>query len=105
MYSYKDRLKAVKLYIKYDLCAADTVRELGYPDRKMLIRWYKEYQRTGGLHKQFAKPSKYTLDNMQTAVDYYLEHGQRHALRKFNADSYGQAIEKFQPAASEGYSY
>ena len=44
MYSYEERMKAVKLYIKYDLCAADTIRELGYPSRKMLVRWYKEYQ-------------------------------------------------------------
>ena len=29
MYSYEDRLKAVELYIKYDLSAADTIRELG----------------------------------------------------------------------------
>lgn len=75
MYSYQDRLKAVRLYIKYDLCAADTVRELGYPDRKMLVRWYKEYQETGGLHKQFVKSPKYTSNNMQIAVDYYLQHG------------------------------
>ena len=38
MYSYEDRMKAVKLYIKYDCSAADTVRELGYPNRKMLVR-------------------------------------------------------------------
>jgi len=27
MYSYEDRIKAVKLYIKYDLSVADTIRE------------------------------------------------------------------------------
>ncbi len=32
MYSYEDRIKAVMLYIKYDLCTADTIRELGYPN-------------------------------------------------------------------------
>lgn len=75
MYSYKERVKAVELYIKYDLCAADTVRKLGYPDRKMLIRWYKEYKETGGLHNQFIKSPKYSSDQMQVAVNYYLEHG------------------------------
>jgi transposase-like protein len=44
MYSYEDRMKAVELYIKYDLSAAATIRELGYPNRKMLARWYKEYK-------------------------------------------------------------
>ena len=75
MYSYEDRIKAVELYIKYDLCAADTVRELGYPNRKMLLRWYKEYQETGELHEQFIRHPTYTPDQMQIAVNYYLEHG------------------------------
>jgi hypothetical protein len=68
-------LKAVKLYVKYDLCAADTVRELGYPNRKMLVRRYKEYKETGDLHKQYIKRPKYTTEQMKAAVDYYLEHG------------------------------
>ena len=75
MYSYEERMKAVKLYIKYGLCAADTVRELGYPYRKMLARWYKEYKETGDLHKQFIRSPKYTPEQMKAAVDYYLEHG------------------------------
>lgn len=37
MYSYEEK-KAVELNIKYALCAADTVRDLGYPDHKMLVR-------------------------------------------------------------------
>jgi len=76
MYSYEERMKAVKLYVKYDLCAADTVRELGYPNRKMLVRRYKEYKETGDLHKQYIKRPKYTTEQMKAAVDYYLEHGQ-----------------------------
>lgn len=53
MYSYEDRLKAVNLYIKYDLSAADTVRELGYPNYKMLLRWYKKFQEYTYLFKTF----------------------------------------------------
>lgn len=75
MYSYEDRIKAIKLYIKYDLCNADTIRELGYPSRNMLAQWYKEYQETGGLHKQYKKRSAYTSEQMKTAVNYYLKHG------------------------------
>jgi len=41
MYSYEDRIKAVKFYIKYDFSVADTIRELGYPTHKTLIKWYK----------------------------------------------------------------
>jgi len=73
MYSYEDRIKAVKLYIKYDLSTADIVRELGYPSRKMLVRWYKEHQEAGGLHERYIKRSTYTSVQMKVAFNYYLE--------------------------------
>lgn len=87
MYSYEDRKKAVELYIKYDLCAANTVRELGYPDRKMLVRWYKEYLKTGRLHERSKKKSKFAEDQMNVAVSYYLEHG-RSITRTIRAVGY-----------------
>ena len=87
MYSYEDRIKAVELYIKYDLCAANTVWELGYPNRKMLVGWYKEYQETGRLHKQYIKHPSYTSDQMKVAVNYYLEHG-RSITRTIRAVGY-----------------
>lgn len=87
MYSYEDRIKAVELYIKYDLSVADTVRELGYPNRKMLVRWYKEYQKTGGLHEKYIKHPAYTSDQMKVAVNYYLEHG-RSITRTIRAVGY-----------------
>lgn len=87
MYSYEDRLKAVKLYIRYDLSAADTIRELGYPSYRMLTRWYKEYQETGVLHKKHNKRSWYTSDQMKVAVNYYLEHG-RNISRAVRAVGY-----------------
>ena len=31
MFSYDERMKAVKLYIQYALSAAKVIRELGYP--------------------------------------------------------------------------
>jgi transposase-like protein len=87
MYSYEDRMKAVKLYIKYDFSAADTVRELGYPNRKMLVRWYEEYQGTGELHRQYSKQPRYTPEQMQAAMDYYLHHG-RNVSRTVKAVGY-----------------
>lgn len=38
MYSYEERIRAVKLYIKYGKSAAAVVGELGYPLRKNLRR-------------------------------------------------------------------
>ena len=57
MYSYEDRIRAVKLYIKYDFSVADTIRELGYPTHKALIKWYKEYKEKGDLHVGYEKLS------------------------------------------------
>lgn len=75
MYSYEDRMKAVQLFIKYDLALTDTIRELGYPDRSQLKAWYKEYLERGDLHRNLHKKSKYTKGQMKGAVDYYWEHG------------------------------
>ena len=75
MYSYEERMKAVQLYIKYDLALAATIRELGYPNRSQLKVWYKEYLAEGDLHPRCRKRSKYTKEQIKTAVDYYWEHG------------------------------
>lgn len=75
MYSYEDRKKAVELYIQYDLCCTKTIRTLGYPDGSTLKRWYKEFKKSGTVHERFVKHPKYTTEQMQLAVDYYLEHG------------------------------
>ena len=50
MYSREKFMRAVELYLKYDKSVASAIRELGYPTRKMLPRWYKRYlkeQETG----------------------------------------------------------
>lgn len=42
MYSREDRLKAVKLYILYNLSGAEVMRELGYPksnDKTVGAKW------------------------------------------------------------------
>lgn len=79
MYSYKDRLKAVKLYIKYNLGIADTICKLGYPSRSMLRQWCQEYAETGELHKLHGKKPKYSLEDKRRATDYYMEHGRNMA--------------------------
>lgn len=79
MYSYKDRMKAVKLYIKFDFSAAAAIRELGYPSRNMLKTWYREYIETGRLREQHNMKPKYTSEQKKLAVNYYLEHGRNMA--------------------------
>jgi len=87
MYSYEDRMRAVELYIKHDLSVADTIRELGYLSDTMLVRWYEEYQTTGGLHERYIRQPAYTSAQMKAAVNYYLEHG-RNLSRTVRAMGY-----------------
>lgn len=75
MYSKEEREKAVKFYIKYGKSAASVIRELGYPDRKTLARWYKKHMKTGVLFEPYSRQPKYSLEQKKVAVEYYLEHG------------------------------
>lgn len=36
MFSYEERIKAVKLLIKYDMSYSTVIRELGYPSKEAL---------------------------------------------------------------------
>ena len=87
MYSKEEREKAIKLYIKYGKCGADVIRELGYPDRKTLVKWYRTYLEKGVLFEQYPRSSTYSLEQKKTAVDYYLEHG-RNLSRTIRALGY-----------------
>lgn len=79
-YSKEQRDRAVDLYIKYERCAADTIRELGYPSRGALWTWYKdrlEEERTGVPSRRGERYRRYSNGQKQTAVDHYLEYGKR----------------------------
>ena len=78
MYSREERMRAVELYIKYDKSAAAAIRELGYPDRHTLRSWYMSYlkeQETGIIRYGYTRASKFTEEQKQAAVQYYLTHG------------------------------
>ena len=76
MYSYDDRMRAVKLYIQYDYSLSSVQHELGYPkNRKTLKAWYKEFEETKGLHKKSSRRLKYSPEQKQLAINYYYEHG------------------------------
>lgn len=57
MYSYEQRVTAVKLLIQYDMSYTTVIQELGYPNNsKTLKYWYKEIITTlqkGGLLKGY----------------------------------------------------
>ena len=76
MYSYEDRIRAVKLYIKLGRQTGATIRQLGYPTKNSLKSWHEEYERCLDLSRGYviSKP-KYSRAQREKAVEYYLEHG------------------------------
>lgn len=71
-YSKEQRDRAVDLYVKYERCAADVIRELGYPSRGALWTWYKdrlEEERTGVPSRRGERYRRYTDEQKRAAVD------------------------------------
>ena len=89
MYSYEEKIKAVKLLIKYDKCYSQVMRELSYQDRKSLMAWYKQYLSNGDLTKECERKTNFSEEEKHSAVNYYLEHGKclRRTVRKFGYPS------------------
>jgi putative transposase len=75
MFSYKERIKAVKLLLQYDMSYSTVICELGYPSKEALWNWYNEYSQNGDLHQNYIKQPNYSEEEKQRAVNYYLEHG------------------------------
>ena len=75
MYSYDDRLRAVRLYMKLGKRVALTIRQLGYPTKNALKSWYREYERRLDLPTAYAREPMYSQREKEQAVEYYLAHG------------------------------
>jgi putative transposase len=76
MYSYEDRVRAVKLHIKLGKRTAATIRQLGYPKKNTLKSWHRVFERCRDLSMRYprSKP-KYSDEQKKLAVDHYLDHG------------------------------
>jgi len=75
MYSYEDRVRAVRLYIKLGKRVAATIRQLGYPTKKSLKSWHLEYEQRRDLPAGYVRPPKFSQAQKTLAVEHYLEHG------------------------------
>ncbi len=53
MYSYAERIRAVRLYIKLGKRLNATVRQLGYPPNNSLTGWYREYAQDQDLQSGY----------------------------------------------------
>lgn len=104
MFSHKERVRAIQLFLKYDCSYAATIRELGYPSIGALRKWYKEYLESGELHQEHRKKSKYSKEQKRIAVNHYFEYGQCYArtirmLGYPNRESLRQWCEELAPGA------
>ena len=76
MFSTEQRAKAIETFIRFGHSYADTIAELGYPNRSTLRLWWREYKSTGEVPRgRGRRRSKYTDDQARAAVDHYLTHG------------------------------
>jgi transposase-like protein len=80
MYSYEDRIRAVRLYIKLGKRAGLTIRQLGYPTKNALKSWYREYLQRADLAAGYVRRPKFSDTQKKVAVDHYFEHGRCLAL-------------------------
>ena len=75
MYSYEDRIRAVRLYIKLGKRTAATIRQLGYPTKNSLKGWHQEHEQGCDLQVGYLRSrQKYSVQQIQAAVQHYLDH-------------------------------
>lgn len=55
MYSYEERIRAVKLYIELGKRVAATIHLLGYPTENALKSWHREYERCLDLPRGYVR--------------------------------------------------
>ena len=73
MFSEEQRRVAIETFIRYDHSYADTVAELGYPNRATLRLWWREYESTGEIPRgKGTRQSKHADEQMGSAVDHCL---------------------------------
>ena len=75
MYSYEDRLRAVRLYIKLGKRVGLIIRQFGYPTKNALKHWHREYEQRLDLSVGYVRRPKYSQAQKTLAVNHYLEHG------------------------------
>jgi putative transposase len=83
MYSYKERLRALKLYLKYGRRLKATICELGYPTKNSLKAWCAEFEEGGNLQEKYVcSLPKYSDEQKNTAIEHYVNHGRCFAFTR-----------------------
>ena len=75
MYSYKDGIQAVELYIKLGKRVRATIRQLGYPTKNALKSWCRKFEQRLELPAGYAgRCPKYSQAQKKAAIQHYLAH-------------------------------
>ena len=78
MYSTEQRRIAIDTFIKFDYSYADTIAELGYPNRHTLNNWWREYKATGEVPiAKIIREPRFSDEQKREAVEHYLSHGKK----------------------------
>ena len=105
MYSYEDRIRAVKLYIKFGKRTGATIRQLGYPTKNSLQSWHRAFVQGEDFPTGYVRSwQKYSDEQKQVAVEHYLNHdrcitGAIKALGYPCRDTLAAWIDELHPAA------
>lgn len=75
VYTYEERMWAVKAYIASGFRLNRTIAQLGYPSHQGLRDWYKEYAEKGDLHRDYIRESQYTQQQKEEAIEHYYANG------------------------------
>ena len=75
MFSYEERKRAVKLYLKYDRSASSVIHELGYPSYQTLRDWVGEYEQRGKHHQKVKREPAFTVEQQKKAIAHFFKHG------------------------------
>ena len=75
MYSYEDRLRAVRLYINLGKRVGSAIRQLGYPTKNSLKSWHGKYEQGFDLPAGYLRQPRYSQVQKARAVEHYLENG------------------------------
>lgn len=76
MYSYEDRIRAVRLYFKLGKRLGATLRKLGYPTKNSLLAWCREFEQEQDLKQGYQREKwLYDTEDKRRAVEHYIAHG------------------------------
>ena len=76
MYSYEERLRAVKLYLTLGKRCQPTIHQVGFPTKNTLKGWHDECETRGDLQAGYARSRpKYSDEQRKAAVEHWASYG------------------------------